>query len=1117
MSHTLRAVVKRALADRLMLATAGFVVVLATTLLAAGPIYADAVSLGGLQRTLELTPVDEANVEVAVSVNPADVLIIEDTSDAELARTFSPFDHDAKKLLISDSFQLPGEPGAEIGLAVFRHIEGIEEHAEIVAGRWPQQTTDEMAETAVSEWIADELDLVAGDELVLTNRRDPDTEQATRITGIYRPVDIDHPFWFNDPLSQGGATQSPSFTTYGPFVVTRQTLLEDIPIVNARLLWRVFIDNDAIASDDLSALERRLRGLEERLNGAAPASFSSTVHDFQGISVDTSLRPILRDTDASLTVTRSGVLMVTIQLSIMAGVALALTAGLLVESRVVETQVLRSRGATNGQMVRLALVEGALLTIPTALAAPWIAARALTLLNHIGPLASIGLQLDPKPNAAAYMLSLLAGVGCTLALAFPAYRSARRHAESAAARGRQRVTNEAQRTGLDLALRALAVVGFWQLSVHAETVSSSIRGRFGVDPLLVGAPAVVLIAGSLLALRVVPLLARTSELVARRTPSAVLGLTAWQLSRRPRRYTRAVLLLTIAICIGIFSLSYASTWSASGRAQADFEVGADVRAFPNLTQDGIGDLHFTAAIAALDPQQEATPVIRASGGRSSSDAIRRFVILDVARAAEVVRLRSDLGPDFADAMQELEQSRPTLATIDLPGRPRHISVSIDIDLEPLDEELELPDDARVCFCASAAVVLQDADGLLHRVELGDLTVDTGPQTLEADLVHRLADGSEVNPRYPLSLIAVEIDSLTPRDIERTVAVAFRGIAVSESPTARDWNTATADLDRASWDLDHTQAAGTFRQPSIALGVDADDALLFELRTGSGFGGTAAPVTFSIMPTGTDIGDAAFPIVTTTQLLERADLQLGDEIRLPSLDTTIETGQVVAAVTAFPTVDPTQGEAVLIDLPTYQMLRYAPGRTIPTADEYWISGPGSTSTTVAEALRAAPYNAPNVIEREEIEDRYQTDPIALATMGSLFIGFIAAVVFAGVGFAVSAAVSARERLAEFTVTRALGVSDKQLTLWVALEQGTLVLLSLAVGTLIGVVLVRIALPLISLSQSGSAPVPDVQVVIPLVNITVLEVTIAAFLTLVTVLLVRRLRRTSLDRDFRVSTS
>ena len=57
-----RLVFRRAGHDRLVVAAAFLTVLLATTLLASGPIYAEAVALSGLRRTLEDAPVAEKSV-----------------------------------------------------------------------------------------------------------------------------------------------------------------------------------------------------------------------------------------------------------------------------------------------------------------------------------------------------------------------------------------------------------------------------------------------------------------------------------------------------------------------------------------------------------------------------------------------------------------------------------------------------------------------------------------------------------------------------------------------------------------------------------------------------------------------------------------------------------------------------------------------------------------------------------------------------------------------------------------------------------------------------------------------------------------------------------------------
>ena len=56
-----------------IVAAAGLTCVLATTLLAAGPIYANAVSVAGLHRVLADAPVEQANVQASLRVIPAEV------------------------------------------------------------------------------------------------------------------------------------------------------------------------------------------------------------------------------------------------------------------------------------------------------------------------------------------------------------------------------------------------------------------------------------------------------------------------------------------------------------------------------------------------------------------------------------------------------------------------------------------------------------------------------------------------------------------------------------------------------------------------------------------------------------------------------------------------------------------------------------------------------------------------------------------------------------------------------------------------------------------------------------------------------------------------------------
>lgn len=85
---------RRSRASWPIVAAAGLICLLASTLLAAGPMYAGAVSIAGLQRVLADAPVAEANVAVAFRTDPA----AWDGADAvvrrELDRAIGAVDHE---------------------------------------------------------------------------------------------------------------------------------------------------------------------------------------------------------------------------------------------------------------------------------------------------------------------------------------------------------------------------------------------------------------------------------------------------------------------------------------------------------------------------------------------------------------------------------------------------------------------------------------------------------------------------------------------------------------------------------------------------------------------------------------------------------------------------------------------------------------------------------------------------------------------------------------------------------------------------------------------------------------------------------------------------------------
>ena len=169
---------------------------------------------------------------------------------------------------------------------------------------------------------------------------------------------------------------------------------------------------------------------------------------------------------------------------------------------------------------------------------------------------------------------------------------------------------------------------------------------------------------------------------------------------------------------------------------------------------------------------------------------------------------------------------------------------------------------------------------------------------------------------------------------------------------------------------------------------------------------------------------------------------------------------------------------------------------------------------AATLRAAPLTAASAETVDERTRILSADPVALGIIGALSVGFVVAALFAVIGLAISAAVSARQRRTEFALLRALGLSGRELSGWLWLENSAVVIVSLAAGTVMGLVIGWVVLPYITVTQAGSNPFPPVLLEVPWGAIALLELLAIGALGITVVVLSRVLRRFGIGSALRM---
>jgi hypothetical protein len=392
-------------------------------------------------------------------------------------------------------------------------------------------------------------------------------------------------------------------------------------------------------------------------------------------------------------------------------------------------------------------------------------------------------------------------------------------------------------------------------------------------------------------------------------------------------------------------------------------------------------------------------------------------------------------------------------------------------------------------------------------------LDGGPHELVVPLGVRHGDGV-ASFAYPLDVLAVELSISLPEGYQTPDAT----VTVSNLESAGDvaaWQSVPLELTggwrstAASFGRPHQAVDSSVHGPALTAVVGEPGLRLLPGidRFGRSTVLTFAPGSIS------HVADNPIPVIASEPFLEATASQVGDQVTV-LIDGVRRDVEVTAVLGAVPTTGPNDSILVM-DLATLSLVRFEGNDSAAPPDEWWLSVDPGAGPAVAGALSAPPIGSRSVLSQEDRSRTLSTDPVALGIIGALAIGFVAAALFAIVGFMVSASVSARERITEFALLRALGLSPNQLSVWLSLENAVLAIVSLVTGTGLGLVIAWVVLPFITVTQGGTTPFPPVAVDVPWSTIATLVAIALVALTLTVGFLAWLLRRIGLASVLRMS--
>ena len=871
-----------------------------------------------------------------------------------------------------------------------------------------------------------------------------------RITGLFRPRDPASAYWRLDLIGQSGAGRSGRLTIYGPLVVSASALRGPLAAESASWVAQPVMAD--IPEDDLIPLAGQLVQEQQLMLDSVTLG---------NLTMATALPAALGAAGSNLVVAHSLLLIAGLQLLLLVATALGLTARLLTSQRRTETAQIAARGAARWQLVRLNCAEAGLVTAVAAVGGLSVGGLLAEMLARTGPLRAAYLRTSPVTTD-AWCTAVAAAAACAAVVLLagsgpgPALRGGERQ------RGGTGAVFGVVQAGADVALVLLAAVAVWELRRYSA-VTPSPSGTLSVDPVLALAPALALVAGTAVLLRLVPFAARACDGLAARGRRLAAPLANWQIGRRPVHQAGSALLIVLTVATGTFVMSVHQSWLRSAQDQATFTAGADVRVdLPQAVSPG-----QAGAIVTAPGVRAAMPSARLGYG-----SVGQAMALDAATAARVVQLRPDLSRLPETALFRLITPTGEPPGLALPGRPARLRVIA--SLGPASQRLGPAD---------VTVSVQDADGTVYALPAGSLTADGRMHPLDTTV----APAAEAV--YPLRLLAVTLAYLLPPVPVRQNAM-LRVYGIATSPTVSGPFGAPFAAGGALQGWRHTDASAVLSSLLATPGTTAGppllpqavswqtDATVQTLTFNPGSGrrqGSASPIPGQVTLTAATAG-GVIPAIATQAYLQAAGVTVGTTVQVTVAGTGVPV-KIVAAVAGFPATSG-PGGVVIIDLAALQDALTANAEPPVPVSEWWLATAPAPAGQPGQVPGREPPGLPGRLPAgasATVAGRLAAgliaDPLSAAPQQALLAVAAAAGLLAVAGLGVAITAKVAERTSQRALLAALGVSRGAQAWAFCLEQLMLSVPSAAGGLALGAVLAWLTVPAVTLTASAEAPVPS----------------------------------------------
>ena len=977
-------------------------------------------------------------------------------------------------------------------------------------------------EAVVTPEVAETANLELGSRFFIGNLI-PTESALTRviIVGIVEPINPDEPYW-SAMFINGALVEINNLgqTRYDFGLVFHPDAYHDwvdpvLPAgVDTNYFWSISIDKSIINSQNAELFRDKIGNLGNSL---------STNNRL--VNVNSGLQSLLAGYENRVSDAQGPIILLSGAVLILMLYHLITTVSLVLQQQGREWSTISSRGGSTFQLFKLQAVTIFILAAIAAIVGPLLSRIFMMFLEVSGPLAEAldGVELGSVSiPEESLQLSLAAAIAALVVLTLPSIPAAKESLLRLKQATSRPPTNPAwAKYFLDFILIIVGIVAFLRMYWIASEddvplgellgnlvedpasvikfVADNVTEAGGLsDPFNLMAPALVLTGVALFWLRLFPMLVGLISRITSRSNMLATPMAVWNVERNPGHYAQLVLLLIGTLALGTASLGLQRTRDVGGWNASLLQTGGAVRADVDVSISQFENTDWER----LDGVNGAVPVLNEVGDPTASTQ-GNITVLGIDPEAFV-----EAFPDFAEEVSALQNVAIDPSGLELPADASQIQVQAwsSSVINTTDEDYDPAIDPIVIINA----YVQDANGVPYRIQMTqEVGSDaSGQQTsvlppTPTDQWVTLSGTMPSTAVLPLRLYRLGVKSSMPNvdfghtvylDYWQTVDVNGTATPVGEQEIGTLWEQSPAEipyppewsLGNISRDLlvDSFQFVETL--PNATAIFDGQNALQVDYtRVHVRNNEPSLSVNVVTLP--------RVPAVVSEQFTDTfsagnnaRDLKVGD---VRDLGVNFDSGNVVIGIEIVNVINEFPTQYIEGDIQTdlglsfiivpyrstqitlnQALLNRSSRANVAGANQIWFA---LEDRKPSDELKSQLENMESVTGVTYAWDRFSEilrEPLPSGVAGMLFAGFWVSFTLSLLDFAFYIAVTAKQRSFTFGVLRSLGWDANNIWRMLLVEQITLVIPALIVGSLLGAALAYLLLPFLSLVGGATLSIP-----------------------------------------------